>query len=517
MQTFYVGPASCGVPGTAAGLERALRALRLGAARRAGRRPACGCAREGAPVNAEQAYILDDPRPDPRPARRARASSTRREGRPLRRGRRRSASRSWPRRWNASAPRGRALLPRRGRGGAERLRGRATAAPSAPADLAAYEAIERRADPRPLPRHRGADQPAALLRRDPDRLLPRAARAARRAQRARAAGRGDGRRQPRARGEEFAEALYGEGLEAGLLDPQRPRPAPPATCSARPPTSRSLDGDGMCASVTCSNGSGSGVLVPGTGVILNNMLGEEDLNPLGFHRDRAGPPGALDDGADRRPARRRDRARAGQRRLQPDPLGDPADGRARGRAGDGRRRGGAGAAPALRAGVVQAEPGIDEAALARLEARGIAGRSPAARSTSSSAASRPSPAIRAAAPSAAAAIRAAAVALASRTMAMAIDFEAEGLLDGRRGRGARGAAARCSRSSPPTASRWRSCAKRSTAGRLTLLPVERALAGGGRRYTPREVAEMAGVDLELAAALQRRARRPLPPTPTSAR
>src|SRR5260221_12189394 len=39
----------------------------------------------------------------------------------------------------------------------------------------------------------------------------------------------------------------------------------------------------MCASVTCSNGSGSGVLVPGTGVILNNMLGEEDLNPLGFH------------------------------------------------------------------------------------------------------------------------------------------------------------------------------------------------------------------------------------------
>ena len=49
-----------------------------------------------------------------------------------------------------------------------------------------------------------------------------------------------------------------------------------------------LDGDGMCASVTCSNGSGSGVLVPGTGVILNNMLGEEDLNPLGFHRIEPG-------------------------------------------------------------------------------------------------------------------------------------------------------------------------------------------------------------------------------------
>jgi gamma-glutamyltranspeptidase/glutathione hydrolase len=30
------------------------------------------------------------------------------------------------------------------------------------------------------------------------------------------------------------------------------------------------------------------VVVPGTGVHLNNMLGEQDLNPLGFHRH---PPG----------------------------------------------------------------------------------------------------------------------------------------------------------------------------------------------------------------------------------
>ena len=49
-----------------------------------------------------------------------------------------------------------------------------------------------------------------------------------------------------------------------------------------------LDGDGACASVTCSNGSGSGVVVPGTGIHLNNMLGEQDLNPLGFHRQPAG-------------------------------------------------------------------------------------------------------------------------------------------------------------------------------------------------------------------------------------
>jgi gamma-glutamyltranspeptidase / glutathione hydrolase len=45
-----------------------------------------------------------------------------------------------------------------------------------------------------------------------------------------------------------------------------------------------LDAYGNAASVTCSNGTGSGVLPPGTGMHLNNMLGEEDLNPLGFHR-----------------------------------------------------------------------------------------------------------------------------------------------------------------------------------------------------------------------------------------
>ena len=49
-----------------------------------------------------------------------------------------------------------------------------------------------------------------------------------------------------------------------------------------------LDDQGGCASVTCSNGSSSGVFVPGTGMHLNNMLGEEDLNPGGFHRHAVG-------------------------------------------------------------------------------------------------------------------------------------------------------------------------------------------------------------------------------------
>ena len=49
-----------------------------------------------------------------------------------------------------------------------------------------------------------------------------------------------------------------------------------------------LDEAGWACSVTCSAGSASGVIVPGTGIHLNNMLGEQDLNPLGFHQY---PPG----------------------------------------------------------------------------------------------------------------------------------------------------------------------------------------------------------------------------------
>jgi gamma-glutamyltranspeptidase / glutathione hydrolase len=49
-----------------------------------------------------------------------------------------------------------------------------------------------------------------------------------------------------------------------------------------------LDSGGRACSVTCTNGEGSGVVVPGTGIHVNNVMGEEDLNPLGFHRHPAG-------------------------------------------------------------------------------------------------------------------------------------------------------------------------------------------------------------------------------------
>ena len=45
---------------------------------------------------------------------------------------------------------------------------------------------------------------------------------------------------------------------------------------------------GNAASMTCSNGEGSGYIVPGTGIMLNNMMGEDDLHPQGFH---SSPPG----------------------------------------------------------------------------------------------------------------------------------------------------------------------------------------------------------------------------------
>jgi gamma-glutamyltranspeptidase/glutathione hydrolase len=44
------------------------------------------------------------------------------------------------------------------------------------------------------------------------------------------------------------------------------------------------DTDGNLASLTLSNGEGAGYLLPGTGIVMNNMLGEEDLNPTGFHQ-----------------------------------------------------------------------------------------------------------------------------------------------------------------------------------------------------------------------------------------
>ena len=87
---------------------------------------------------------------------------------------------------------------------------------------------------------------------------------------------------------------------------------------------------------------------------------------------------------------------------------------------------------------------------------------------------------------------------------MTIDFEAEGLLDGIEGESREARLAlleRLAGEGVPLAE----LREAIEGGRLTLLPVERALTGDGDRYTPREVAEKVGLELEklqrISAAL----------------
>lgn len=49
-----------------------------------------------------------------------------------------------------------------------------------------------------------------------------------------------------------------------------------------------VDGDGLAVSMTTTAGEGAGYIVPRTGYISNNMMGEEDLHPNGFHSRPAG-------------------------------------------------------------------------------------------------------------------------------------------------------------------------------------------------------------------------------------
>jgi len=79
---------------------------------------------------------------------------------------------------------------------------------------------------------------------------------------------------------------------------------------------------------------------------------------------------------------------------------------------------------------------------------------------------------------------------------MTIDFEAEGLLDGVDGE-AREARRELLERLAGEGVALEELREAVEGGRLTLLPVERAFAGDGPRYTPREVADLAGVDLEL--------------------
>jgi gamma-glutamyltranspeptidase/glutathione hydrolase len=185
----------------------------------------------------------------------------------------------------------------------------------------------------------------------------------------------------RARTEEFHAGLYEEGYADRFLAPERLDALAERIASGDGGEEggagglgstthiTAVDAEGRCAAVTCSNGTGSGMLPPGTGVHVNNMLGEEDLNPLGFH--------VLD------PGRRMTSMMAPTVVLRDGELEAGL-----GSGGSNRIRSavlqvilrlvadGMGAQEAVEAGrvhfehgVVQAEPGVDPDALARIDAR----------------------------------------------------------------------------------------------------------------------------------------------------
>lgn len=81
------------------------------------------------------------------------------------------------------------------------------------------------------------------------------------------------------RDDRFAVGLSESGFADTLLGQVARSRKPTGTTHAS-----AIDIDGGMASLSSSCGSGSGVIVPGTGILLNNMAGEEDLNPGGFGR-----------------------------------------------------------------------------------------------------------------------------------------------------------------------------------------------------------------------------------------
>jgi gamma-glutamyltranspeptidase/glutathione hydrolase len=95
------------------------------------------------------------------------------------------------------------------------------------------------------------------------------------------------REQEAARGGPFARGLYRGGLARRLFDDRELRATARRLNRRLPEVQRGtthisvVDGSGNAAALTASTGSGSGVILPGTGIQLNNMLGEFDLAATG--------------------------------------------------------------------------------------------------------------------------------------------------------------------------------------------------------------------------------------------
>jgi len=355
IQIFNIGAASCGVPGVPSGLEEAARSHgTMALADLVG--PGARLAREGVELNRQQGYLLKILAPIL--AREAEGEAIYApEGRVLETGER------------IAFPELAETLERLGAEGCEPFyRGDIAAAMSrdvvdsggtlAAEDLAAYETITRepvRASfagrdilTNPPPSSGGLLIAYALELLDEVGEFDAVTLV------------GVMRQAQEARTREFLAGLYEDGYGTRFL----------ADRLGSTTHITAVDSDGGCASVTCSNGTGSGLYVEGTGIHVNNMLGETDLNPLGFHSTQAGrrlpsmmsPTVVLRDG-----------------RLE---LGLGSGGSNRIRSaitqvlvrtlGEGLDLAAAIAAPRVHfeEGAVQSEPGVDPGALERLAAEG---------------------------------------------------------------------------------------------------------------------------------------------------
>ncbi len=361
-QVFNAGAASCGVPGTAPGLALALQSFgSVPMAELAN--PAARLAREGAPLNRQQAYVLRILEPIYTATPEARAIYAP-EGRILGEG---DVFRD-PDLGDALERYGvegasafyTGEIPERieeyivGRGGTLSAADFAAYRPIVRAPVgAAYRGRELLTNPPPSAGGILVAYSLALLARiegsGPEQIATVMEAA------------------NQAREGDFAEALADAGFARRFLSEEHLRQVGDRLGSTT--HLAAIDSDGLCASVTCSNGTGSGMVVPGTGFHLNNMLGEEDLNPRGFHKSAPGerissmmsPTLILESG----------QVRAG--------LGSAGSNRIRSAVLQTTLNLLSGVDPQaavdaprihLEAGVLQAEPGVDEDALGRIEAGG---------------------------------------------------------------------------------------------------------------------------------------------------
>jgi gamma-glutamyltranspeptidase / glutathione hydrolase len=291
-QVFWIGAASCAVPGAAAGLEAAHRAYGTLAWGRLFE-PALELAREGVELTHSQAYlhrILDlilrhtaEGRRIYRPRARLEAGD-------------RLVLDDLGGTLEELARKGAAAIYRGSLGRRLVRHQRETGGAITAADLAAYRVVRRRPVRAAFRGHEFVSNPppssGGVLIGYGLRLLDTLGPAG-------AQGTADAaarlvevmREQGRARGGSFARDLQRGGLARRLYDEanvqaavQRVRAglAGAEESGERGTTHISVvDAAGNAASLTSSTGSGSGVIVPGTGINLNNMLGEHDLNPAG--------------------------------------------------------------------------------------------------------------------------------------------------------------------------------------------------------------------------------------------